>query len=182
MAHTATTVSIKKGDEVIVMTGKDRGRSGRVVNVLPSENKVMVEGIARAKKATRPSKKRQQGGIIDIEQFIHLSNVQWCASRAASRPGSATGSRATTRSASAPSARPTCERADRHRTGAAPEGAIRPGDRPAMQAERGYASIMQVPRVEKIVVNMGVGDALRDAKVLDAAVEDLQTITGQKPW
>jgi large subunit ribosomal protein L24 len=76
MAHTASTVSIKKGDEVIVMTGKDRGRTGRVVNVLPRENKVMVEGIARAKKATRPTKKRQQGGIIDIEQFIHLSNVQ----------------------------------------------------------------------------------------------------------
>ena len=76
MAHTARTVSIKKGDEVIVVTGKDRGRSGRVVNVRPSENKVMVEGIARAKKATRPTKKRQQGGIIDIEQFIQLSNVQ----------------------------------------------------------------------------------------------------------
>ncbi|MCA1727267.1 MAG: 50S ribosomal protein L24 [Actinobacteria bacterium] len=76
MAHTATTVSIKKGDEVIVMTGKDRGMKGRVVNVLPRDNRIMVEGVARAKKASRPSKKRQQGGIIDIEQFIDLSNVQ----------------------------------------------------------------------------------------------------------
>ena len=70
------SVSIRKGDEVMVMNGKDRGRTGRVVNVLPRENRVMVEGIARAKKATRPSRKRQQGGIIDIEQFINLSNVQ----------------------------------------------------------------------------------------------------------
>jgi large subunit ribosomal protein L24 len=76
MAHTATTVSIKKGDEVMVMAGKDRGLKGRVVNVLPRENRIMVEGVARAKKASRPSKKRQQGGIIDIEQFIDLSNVQ----------------------------------------------------------------------------------------------------------
>jgi large subunit ribosomal protein L24 len=76
MAHTANTVSIKKGDEVMVMTGKDRGRTGRVVNVLPRENRVMVEGVARAKKAAKPSRKRQQGGIIDIEQFIDLSNVQ----------------------------------------------------------------------------------------------------------
>jgi large subunit ribosomal protein L24 len=76
MAHTATTVSIKKGDEVQVMTGKDRGLKGRVVNVLPRENRIMVEGVARAKKASRPSKKRQQGGLIDIEQFIDLSNVQ----------------------------------------------------------------------------------------------------------
>ncbi|MEX2457666.1 MAG: 50S ribosomal protein L5 [Actinomycetota bacterium] len=52
--------------------------------------------------------------------------------------------------------------------------------RPALHTERGYRSIMEVPRVEKIVVNMGVGEALRDAKLLDAAVEDLQIITGQK--
>jgi large subunit ribosomal protein L24 len=70
------TVSVRKGDEVVVVAGKDRGKTGRVVNVLPRENRVMVEGVARAKKATRPSKKRQQGGIIDIEQFIELSNVQ----------------------------------------------------------------------------------------------------------
>ncbi|HYU56535.1 MAG TPA: 50S ribosomal protein L24 [Actinomycetota bacterium] len=70
------TVSIKKGDEIMVMAGKDRGRSGRVVNVLPARGRIMVEGVARAKKATRPSRKRQQGGIIDIEQFIDISNVQ----------------------------------------------------------------------------------------------------------
>src|SRR5262249_32724368 len=46
--------------------------------------------------------------------------------------------------------------------------------------DRGYANPMQVPRLEKIVVNMGVGDAVRDARMLDAAVEDLQIITGQK--
>jgi large subunit ribosomal protein L5 len=46
--------------------------------------------------------------------------------------------------------------------------------------DRGYENPMQVPRLEKIVVNMGVGDAVREAKLLDAAVEDLQIITGQK--
>jgi large subunit ribosomal protein L5 len=49
-----------------------------------------------------------------------------------------------------------------------------------IMADRGYSNPMQVPRLEKIVVNMGVGDAVREAKLLDAAVEDLQTITGQK--
>ncbi len=47
--------------------------------------------------------------------------------------------------------------------------------------ERGYGNPMQVPRLEKIVVNMGVGDAVREARMLDAAVEDLQVVTGQKP-
>jgi large subunit ribosomal protein L5 len=53
--------------------------------------------------------------------------------------------------------------------------------RPQLLAERGYRGLMEVPRLEKIVVNMGVGDAVKDAKLLDAAVEDLATITGQRP-
>jgi len=68
-------VSIKKDDEVQVIHGKDRGSRGRVVRVLPKEGRVMVEGIARAKKHSRPSKQRQQGGIIDIEQFVDISNL-----------------------------------------------------------------------------------------------------------
>jgi len=50
-----------------------------------------------------------------------------------------------------------------------------------LQQELGYANRMQVPRLEKVVVNMGVGDALKDGRMLEAAVEDLTTITGQKP-
>ena len=69
-------VDIKKGDEVRVMAGKDRGRSGRVVNVQPTKGRIMVEGVARAKKHSRPTKKVQQGGIIDKELFIDISNVQ----------------------------------------------------------------------------------------------------------
>ena len=50
-----------------------------------------------------------------------------------------------------------------------------------LQQELGYANPMQVPRVQKVVVNMGVGDALKDGRMLEAAVDDLTTITGQKP-
>jgi large subunit ribosomal protein L24 len=67
--------NIRKDDEVQVIHGKDRGSRGRVVRVLPREGRIMVEGVARAKKHARPSKKRQQGGIIDVEQFIDISNV-----------------------------------------------------------------------------------------------------------
>jgi large subunit ribosomal protein L5 len=52
---------------------------------------------------------------------------------------------------------------------------------PALQRELGIDNPMRVPRLEKIVVNAGVGDAIRDSKLLDAVVEDLATITGQKP-
>jgi large subunit ribosomal protein L24 len=74
--------AIRKNDEVQVVSGKDRGKRGRVVHVVPQKNRVMVEGIARATKHTRTSGKRsssgqqlQQGGIIQAEAFIDLSNV-----------------------------------------------------------------------------------------------------------
>ena len=52
---------------------------------------------------------------------------------------------------------------------------------PALQSEFGFENIMQIPRLTKIVVNMGVGEATRDAKLMDGAVRDLTAITGQKP-
>jgi len=52
---------------------------------------------------------------------------------------------------------------------------------PALMSKFNYKSVMQVPKVEKIVINMGVGDAVSNSKALDAAVEELQTIAGQKP-
>jgi large subunit ribosomal protein L24 len=76
-------VNIKKDDQVRVMNGKSRGHTGRVIRVLPREGRVMVEGAAMAKKHTRTQGKRsasgsqlQQGGIIDTELFIDISNVQ----------------------------------------------------------------------------------------------------------
>jgi large subunit ribosomal protein L5 len=52
---------------------------------------------------------------------------------------------------------------------------------PSLEKELGYQNVMQVPRVEKIVVNVGLGEALQNAKALDAAVRDMATITGQRP-
>ncbi|HZD79017.1 MAG TPA: 50S ribosomal protein L24 [Actinomycetota bacterium] len=76
-------VDIKKDDQVRVMNGKSRGHTGRVIRVLPREGRVLVEGAAMAKKHQRTQGKRsasgsqlQQGGIIDTELFIDLSNVQ----------------------------------------------------------------------------------------------------------
>jgi large subunit ribosomal protein L24 len=71
-------VNIRKDDEIQVIHGKDRGTRGRVVRVLPREGRVMVEGVARAKRHTRIRASRrgaQEGGIIDIEQFVDISNV-----------------------------------------------------------------------------------------------------------
>jgi large subunit ribosomal protein L5 len=75
--------------------------------------------------------------------------------------------------------------ADQKRTSSVPAPRLKERYRhevlPQLQADLGMANPMRVPGLEKIVVNMGVGDAIKDAKLLDAAVADLATITGQKP-
>ncbi len=52
---------------------------------------------------------------------------------------------------------------------------------PALQKEFGYKNVMAVPKIEKVVLNMGVGEAIQNAKILDSAIDELTTITGQKP-
>ena len=65
---------IKKGDRVVVITGKDKGKTGKVLEVIPSKQRVVVEGINIVHKHQKPTE-TQQGGIIDIEAPIHVSNV-----------------------------------------------------------------------------------------------------------
>ena len=67
---------IKKNDEVFVLRGKDRGKTGRVLIVLPKDQKVVVEGIQMIKRHTRPNPQRNiKGGIVEKEAPIHISNV-----------------------------------------------------------------------------------------------------------
>ena len=66
---------IKKGDRVVVLTGKDKGRQGAVTRVFPAENRVLVEGVNVVQRHTRPSQANPQGGIINKEAPIHVSNV-----------------------------------------------------------------------------------------------------------
>ena len=66
---------IKKDDTVIVLTGKDKGKTGKVIQVIPSQDKVVVEGVAIVKRHTKPTQKMPQGGIIEKEAAIHVSNV-----------------------------------------------------------------------------------------------------------
>jgi large subunit ribosomal protein L24 len=66
---------IKKGDKVLILTGKDKGRSGTVLKVLPDDNRVLVSGINVVQRHTRASQTNPQGGIIRKEASLHLSNV-----------------------------------------------------------------------------------------------------------
>ncbi len=74
-----TRIRLKKGDEVVVLSGKDVGRRGTISRVIPNADKVIVDGINMVKRHTKPRGQVMQGGIIDKEMPIHISNVAlWC--------------------------------------------------------------------------------------------------------
>lgn len=66
---------VKKGDTVQVMSGKDKGKQGVILKAMPSKNRVIVEGVNVMKKHAKPSQANPQGGILEIEAPIHVSNV-----------------------------------------------------------------------------------------------------------
>jgi large subunit ribosomal protein L24 len=68
---------IRKNDNVLVIAGRDRGKRGRVLRVLPEKNRLVVEGVNVIKRHTRPNPQRQiKGGIVEREASLHASNVQ----------------------------------------------------------------------------------------------------------
>ncbi len=80
-------MKIRKGDTVVVITGKDKGKQGEVLRVLPDADKVIVEGVNIAKRHQKPTRAMQQGGIIDKPMPMHVSNVSLIADGKPTRVG-----------------------------------------------------------------------------------------------
>ncbi|MCI7011546.1 MAG: 50S ribosomal protein L24 [Prevotella sp.] len=70
-----TKLKIKKNDTVIVLTGEDKGKTGKVLKVLKDEQRAIVEGINMVNKSTKPNAKNPQGGFVKQEASIHISNI-----------------------------------------------------------------------------------------------------------
>ena len=66
---------VRKGDLVVVTAGKDRGRQGKVLRVIPDDDRVVVEGVNVHKKHVKPNQLNPQGGVVEKEMPIHISNV-----------------------------------------------------------------------------------------------------------
>ena len=69
-------MKIKKSDNVIIIAGKDKGKKGKVIKALPSQDRIVVEGANIKKRHMRPKKSGQKGQIVEIPASIHISNVQ----------------------------------------------------------------------------------------------------------
>ncbi|MBA7620464.1 MAG: 50S ribosomal protein L24 [Calditrichaeota bacterium] len=80
-------MKIKKGDTVKVISGNYRGKTGKVLKVLPKRNRAIVEGINFVKRHTRPSQNIPKGGIIEREATIHISNLMLVVSNTPTRVG-----------------------------------------------------------------------------------------------
>ena len=69
-------MKIKVGDNVRVITGSNKGKEGKVLNVLRKDNRVVVDGVNIVKKHVRPNRTNESGGILEVEAPIHISNVK----------------------------------------------------------------------------------------------------------
>src|SRR5690606_14392471 len=66
---------LRRDDQVVILAGKDKGKSGKILSIYWKQNRVLVEGINKIKKAVKPTQENPNGGIIDVERAVHLSNV-----------------------------------------------------------------------------------------------------------
>ena len=71
-----TKYHVKRGDDVVVIAGSQKGKSGKVLEILPAKNRVRVEGLAMLKRHTKKSEQNPNGAIIEREGSIHVSNLQ----------------------------------------------------------------------------------------------------------
>jgi len=83
-------MKIRKGDNVVVLTGKDKGKQGEVIRAYPDRNKVVVSGVNVAKRHQKPTRAMQQGGILDTPMPIDVSNVALLSGGAPTRIGTTT--------------------------------------------------------------------------------------------
>lgn len=72
----ANKAHIKRGDIVELLVGRDRGTTGKVLQVNPQKNSALVEGVNLRKKAVRPTQENPEGGIVDREMSVHISNLK----------------------------------------------------------------------------------------------------------
>jgi len=170
-------LKIKSGDTVIVTAGDHKGSEGKVMKVILEKNKAIVEGVNMVSKHEKPSATNPQGGIVKKEAALHISNL----SLIDPKTGSATrvgyrmeeGKKSTfykkiESSIIVMAYLPRLKEEYKSRV------------IEALKEEFGYSNVMQVPKLERIVVSRGVGAAVADKKLLEYAVDELTNITGQK--
>ena len=171
---------IKKGDQVVVIAGKDKGKRGDVLRVAGDQR--VVSNVNIIKRHTKPNPQAgQAGGMVEREAPIHISNVMLF--NPATGKGERVGFKVLEDGRKLRVFRSSGEALDGpEECSHDPSGKVLQGRRRA-EADGAVRlrQPMQVPRMTKITLNMGVGEAAGNKKILENAVADMAKITGQKP-
>src|SRR3974377_2264962 len=155
---------IKKGDKVIVLTGRDKGRTGEVLAVHAVEGRALVQGVHMVKRHQRQTA-QQEGRIISTRRSTRPK---------VTRKG---GKEGRPKAGGEPKVKKPRERSDYvARLKTRFEEVIRP----ELSTKFGYTTRFQVPQITKVVLNMGIGEGVADRKKVDNAAADLTLIAGQK--
>ena len=177
---------IRKGDRVVLLSGKDKGKSGIVLEVRPKEERVLIEGVNIMKRHTKP-RPRAARTRAPLERRADRPQGQ------PPHPGADPGDRRRARPrvrAFRGEARLMADETQTEEATVATDSALSRARlkttyedeiRPKLQEEFGYRSSMQHPRLEKITLSMGVGEAKTNSKALDEALEQMAIIAGQRP-
>ena len=174
-------VHVKTGDTVVILSGKDKGKKGKVLAVSPKEGKVIVEGCNMIKKHVKPRRMGEQGGIVDAEGAMYASKVMLVC------PKCGKPTRIAHKILADGTKARLCKNSDCGETfSLGGENMAKLKETyvkdiaPALYKKFGYKSVMQIPKLDKVVVNVGCGEARDNHKIIDAIMADLATITGQK--
>ena len=174
-------MNIKKDDKVVVLSGKDKGKEGKVLSADPKGGKLIVEGVNVATKHQKPKNQQDQGGIIKTETPIYACKVMVVC------PKCGKPTRVAHKITDGKKAR-ICKKcgAERYRREQRTMANMPSMKKkyveevaPALMTKFQYESVMQIPKIEKIVVSVGCGDCKDNAKALDAVIKDITAITGQ---
>ena len=172
---------IKKGDRVVLLAGKDKGRTGNVTQVMPKESRVLVVGPQHGPaphppvpgRPARAASRHKEASRARLQRRHRRFQRQADPRRLPDR-GWQEGPRGQDHRRGDPWLRPQTYEPRL-------KSDYRARIRPALKEKFGYTNEMQIPRLDKIVVNMGIGEAVADSKKAAAAMKDLAAITGQKP-
>ena len=170
---------IVKGDRVVVRSGKHKGQRAEVLRAMPAEGKVILDGLNVAKRHAKPTRGTMQGGIIDKFMPMPVASVSLLC-KSCGEP-TRVGMRFDDQGRKL---RNLPEMRGGGMSVAAPprlKERYLSEVRDQLKGELGLGNVMEVPRLTKIVVNMGVGRATQQQSLIEGAQRDLETITGQKP-
>ena len=174
--RSAFKLKIKKGDKVRVIAGSFKGTEGEVLEIHPGTNRAIVENVNVAKKHAKPTNERA-GGIREINNPVHLSNLMLIDPK----NGESHKNWTSRREWKVGAVRQEIGRNSKI-MGYEPRlwKHYREEIVPKLMKEFSYGSVMEVPKLVKICINQGVGQATQDKKLVDNALEEMTLIAGQK--